>query len=122
LRGRVRDEINKSGQKIHPADVDAVIERFPATLDVCTFAYADPLHGEDVGVAVVLQPAADDVLKRLQQWTSERLAAHQMPKRWYLLEHIPRNPRGKVSRSAVGDLCKEGQFRSFVRANPGRTD
>jgi acyl-CoA synthetase (AMP-forming)/AMP-acid ligase II len=122
LKGRVRDEINKSGQKIHPVDVDAVIERFPDTMDVCTFAYADPLHGEDVGVAVVLQPAADDVLNRLQRFTAEHLAAHQMPNRWYVLEHIPRNPRGKVSRTAVADLCKEGPFRTFVKADPRRID
>jgi acyl-CoA synthetase (AMP-forming)/AMP-acid ligase II len=105
LRGRVREEINKSGQKIHPTDVDAVIERFAETVDVCTFAYADPLHGEDVGVAVVLQSSSEDVFMRLHQWTAQYLAAHKMPSRWYIVEHIPRTSRGKLNRSEVAESC-----------------
>ncbi len=41
LRGREREEINKGGMKVYPGDVDAVIERYPATLDVCAFAVED---------------------------------------------------------------------------------
>ena len=106
LRGRVREEINKSGQKIHPHDVDAVIERFEETVDVCTFGYSDPLHGEDIGVAVVLQSSSEDVLMRLHQWTGERLALHQIPKRWYVVEQIPRTSRGKMNRAEVEKFCK----------------
>jgi acyl-CoA synthetase (AMP-forming)/AMP-acid ligase II len=104
LRGRVRDEINKSGQKIYPGDIDAVIEQFDQTVDVCAFAVPDPLHGEDVGVAVVLQ--APDVLDRLYEWTSERLGSHQVPQRWYLVSEIPRTPRGKVNRQRVAEVCE----------------
>src|SRR5262249_13172611 len=82
LRGREREEINKGGTKIYPGDVDAVIERFPHTLDVCTFALEDPLLGEDVGVAVVLDRRDDEVLRTLHAWTSEHLATHQLPKSW----------------------------------------
>ena len=42
LRGRERDEINKGGMKIYPADVDAVVERFDMASDVCTFAIESP--------------------------------------------------------------------------------
>ena len=104
LRGRVRDEINKSGQKVYPGDVDAVIEQFDQTVDVCAFAVPDPLHGEDVGVAVVLQ--TPDVLDRLYEWTSERLGSHQVPQRWYLVSEIPRTPRGKVNRQRVAEGCE----------------
>ncbi len=41
LRGREREEINKGGTKVYPGDIDAVVERFPGTLDVCAFAYPD---------------------------------------------------------------------------------
>ncbi len=106
LRGRVREEINKSGQKVHPGDVDAVMERFAETIDVCTFAYADSLHGEDIGVAVVLQSPSEDVLMRLHQWTAKHLAAHKIPNRWYIVEQIPRTSRGKLNRSEVAEFCK----------------
>jgi oxalate---CoA ligase len=106
LRGRVREEINKSGQKVYPADIDYVIEQFDHTIDVCTFAVPDPLHGEDIGVAVVLEGPSDDVLVRLHEWTCERLGSHQLPKRWYVVEQIPRTSRGKVNRRQVAEFCE----------------
>jgi acyl-CoA synthetase (AMP-forming)/AMP-acid ligase II len=106
LRGREREEINKGGMKVYPGDVDAVIERFPQTLDVCTFALDDALLGEDVGVAVVLERHDETTLASLAAWTNEHLAAHQRPKTWYRLDEIPRTSRGKVNRRNVADACK----------------
>jgi acyl-CoA synthetase (AMP-forming)/AMP-acid ligase II len=105
LRGRQREEINKGGMKVYPTDVDTVIERFAETMDVCTFALADPLLGEDVAVAVVLRTVSDDTLIALRDWTAVHLAPHQMPKRWYRLEEIPRTSRGKVNRADVAKHC-----------------
>ena len=105
LRGREREEINKGGMKVYPADIDAVIERFRATTDVCTFAYPEALIGEDVGVAVVLADAADATVLDLFDWTSRHLARHQLPQRWYVLPEIPRSSRGKVNRASVAERC-----------------
>jgi acyl-CoA synthetase (AMP-forming)/AMP-acid ligase II len=93
--------------KVHPADVDAVVERFEETADVCTFAVDDALFGEDVGIAVVLRSDGPDVLRRLHDWTARHLAAHQMPVRWYELAEIPRTSRGKVNRETVAERCAE---------------
>jgi acyl-CoA synthetase (AMP-forming)/AMP-acid ligase II len=106
LRGRVREEINKSGQKVYPTDIDHVIEQFDQTMDVCTFAVSDPLHGEDIGVAVVLENRSDEVLVQLHEWTRERLGSHRVPKRWYVVEQIPRSSRGKVNRRQVAEFCE----------------
>jgi acyl-CoA synthetase (AMP-forming)/AMP-acid ligase II len=105
LRGREREEINKGGMKVYPADVDAVIERFRATTDVCTFAYPEALLGEDVGVAVVLADTADATVLDLFDWTSRHLARHQVPQRWYVVPEIPRSSRGKVNRASVAERC-----------------
>jgi acyl-CoA synthetase (AMP-forming)/AMP-acid ligase II len=107
LRGREREEINRGGMKIYPADIDSVAERFEWTRDVCSFAYADALHGENVGIAVVLDPAGGDSLSRLQDWCAEYLARHQLPQRWYVVDEIPRSSRGKVNREAVARHCAE---------------
>jgi acyl-CoA synthetase (AMP-forming)/AMP-acid ligase II len=106
LRGRAREEINKSGQKIYPGDIDSVIERFDETVDVCTFGFSDPLHGEDIGVAVVLRSSSEEALVRLHQWTGKHLAVHQMPQRWYLVKEFPRVSAGKVNRRDVADFCE----------------
>ena len=115
LRGREREEINKAGMKVHPGDVDAVVERFPDTLDVCTFAVADALLGEDVGIAVVIPGASDETLRSLHAWAAEHLAAHQLPKRWYLLDEIPRTSRGKVNRGNVATHCQALKPVDFAR-------
>ncbi len=105
LEGREREEINKGGTKIHPADVDNVVERFEGIVDVCTFGYDDVLHGQDVAIAVVLRCSDDETLRRLRTWTLSHLAAHQVPQRWYVVPELPRNARGKISRQTVARQC-----------------
>ncbi len=105
LRGREREEINKGGMKIYPADVDAVVERFEHTVAACAFAVDDALLGEDVAVAVVLRAADPGTLRRLHEWAARHLARHQMPRRWYVVDEIPRTDRGKINRSAVAARC-----------------
>jgi len=107
LRGREREEINKGGTKVYPTDIEAVVERFAGATDVCCFAFEDDLYGQGVGMAVVLAPRDDDNLRALHAWMKQHLAAFQLPSRWYLLEAIPRTPRGKVNRSTVAAACAE---------------
>jgi oxalate---CoA ligase len=107
LRGRERDEINKGGAKIYPADVDAVVERFPQTKDVCTFALDDPTYGQNVGMALVLDDASAGTIGALHAWMKQHLAEPKMPVRWYLVDAIPRTSRGKINRDTVKARCGE---------------
>lgn len=107
LKGREREEINKGGMKVYPADIDAVAERFDATQDVCTFSCEDPLFGENVAIALVLKSSDTGTLSRLVGWCEDHLAKHQMPVRWYVVDEIPRTSRGKVNRATVADRCRE---------------
>jgi len=106
LRGRERDEINKGGMKIFPADIDAVVERFADTTDVCAFAVDDPAYGENVAMAVVLKRSDAYTLQELHAWLGQHLAEHKHPVRWFLVEEIPRTSRGKVDRRMVKQLCQ----------------
>ncbi len=105
LRGRVREEINKGGMKVHPGDVDTVDESFHSTTDVCTFGYEHPLYGEDVGIAVVLEKRDPETIAELRSWVEARIAQHKVPQRWYLLDAIPRTTRGKINREEVARAC-----------------
>jgi acyl-CoA synthetase (AMP-forming)/AMP-acid ligase II len=107
LRGREREEINKGGMKVYPGDIDAVAERFDRATDACAFAVPDPLLGEDIGLAIVLDGADTATLRRLHEWLARHLAAHQMPKRWYLVEQIARTSRGKLNRARVSAQCAD---------------
>lgn len=105
LRGRERDEINKGGMKIYPADVDAVVERFDKASDVCTFAIEDAMYGQIVGLAVVLADTGDDTVRALHTWMQHHLAEPKMPSRWWAVAEIARTSRGKINREAVRDAC-----------------
>lgn len=105
LRGRERDEINRGGIKIYPADIDAVVERFERTADVCAFAVEDPIYGQSVGMAVVLEDDAAETVRGLYRWMRAHLAATKMPGHWWIVDQIPRTSRGKINRDAVKTAC-----------------
>ncbi len=106
LRGRIRDEINKGGAKVYPADIEAVAEQSPAVTDLCCFAVDDPHYGQNVGLALVLADCGDEAVRAVYGLLRERLAEHQMPVRWYVLDAIPRTSRGKVNRDIVAEACR----------------
>ena len=105
LKGRERDEINKGGLKVFPADIDEIVEQYPATRDVCTFGFEDDFYGENVGLAVVLESPGDETVLGLYDWLRGHLAEHKHPVRWHLLEEIPRTSRGKINRDSVRRAC-----------------
>lgn len=107
LRGRERDEINKGGMKIYPSDIDAVVERFERSRDVCAFALDDPIYGQAVGMAVVLADQEPETIRALHAQMIAQLAEHKMPSRWWLLDDIPRTSRGKLNRDAVKAACEK---------------
>jgi acyl-CoA synthetase (AMP-forming)/AMP-acid ligase II len=109
LRGRERDEINKGGMKVFPSDIDAVVERFKHTTDVCTFALDDPIYGQNVGIAVVLDDRNDETIRALYVWMKSHLAESKMPMRWWMIDAIPRTSRGKINRDAVKTACQDLQ-------------
>ena len=115
LKGRERDEINKGGMKIYPADVDAVVERFAPASDVCTFALDDGIYGQVVGIAVVLGDRSDATVRALHSWMRTHLAEPKMPSRWWLVDDIPRTSRGKINREAVKTACAGRPALELVR-------
>ncbi|HSL47669.1 MAG TPA: class I adenylate-forming enzyme family protein [Candidatus Deferrimicrobiaceae bacterium] len=120
LRGRERDEINKGGMKISPAEVDAAAEGCPRVADVCAFALDDPLYGQNVGLAVALTAGDDAAVRDLYRWMRERLNEAKLPARWWLVDAIPRSERGKVSRDAVRDACVARPPLDLTRILQGR--
>ena len=119
LRGRERDEINKGGMKIYPADIDAVVERFERANDVCSFAVDDDIYGQIVGMAVVLADQNDGTVRALHAWMTTHLAEPKMPARWWAVDEIPRTSRGKINREAVKAACVDKPPLDLVRILSG---
>jgi len=101
LTGRLKDEINRGGFKIQPAEIDMLLETHPAVAEACAFGAADPVSGECVAIAIRLKPGASETSVSLRAWCLERLRRDAAPERWFFVDDIPRTSRGKVSREAV---------------------
>jgi acyl-CoA synthetase (AMP-forming)/AMP-acid ligase II len=101
LTGRIKDEINRAGLKVQPAEVDLLLETHPSVAEACTFAIEDAVSGETVAAAVRLKPGAAADVEGLRAWCRERLRREAVPERWFVVEEIPRTMRGKIDRSAV---------------------
>ena len=108
LTGRIKYEINRGGLKVHPEDIDLLLEGHPAVREACAFAVPDPVEGETIGVAVSLADGARADTRALRRWCAERLAIEKVPVKWYRLDTIPRTDRGKLNREAAAQRCLAG--------------
>jgi acyl-CoA synthetase (AMP-forming)/AMP-acid ligase II len=101
LAGRIKDEINRAGLKVQPEEIDALLETHPAVQEACTFGIADAVSGEIVAAAVQLAPGANVTAAALADWCRARLRREAIPERWFMVDKLPRNERGKISRDMV---------------------
>jgi oxalate---CoA ligase len=109
LVGRRKEEINRAGMKVNPAEIDLLIERHPAVAEACCFALPDAVSGELVAAAVRLAPGATLGPAALRAWCLERARRDIVPERWFILDEIPKTDRGKLSRARVRDHCLEAK-------------
>ena len=103
LRGRLKEIINRGGEKISPREVDEVLLAHPAVAEAVTFPAPEPRLGEDVAAAVVLADGATATEPDLRAFAGSRLAAHKVPRRIVLVDRIP-NSGGKVRRNELAQL------------------
>jgi len=99
LTGRIKELINRGGEKIAPFEIDEVLLTHPAVSEAVCFGIAHPTWGEEVAAAVVLREPATEA--DLLAYCRERLADFKRPKKLYLVETIPRTATGKVQRLNV---------------------
>ncbi|MEO8559323.1 MAG: fatty acid--CoA ligase family protein [Rhodospirillales bacterium] len=113
LRGRRKDEINRAGMKVQPAEIDMLLERHPEVAEACCFGIADDILGEKIGVAVCALPGQSLDIDALRQWCRSRLHAAAVPERWFTVSDIPKTDRGKIKRDEVMRHC-------LAQANSGK--
>jgi amino acid adenylation domain-containing protein len=106
LTGRLKEIINRGGEKISPREVDEVLLEHPAVASALTFAIPDPRLGEDVAAAIVLQDGASITEAALREFAAEQLAAFKVPRRIVFLPELPKGPTGKPQR--IGLAAKLG--------------
>ena len=106
ITGRLKELINRGGEKISPREVDEVLLDHPAVAQVVTFALPHDKLGEEVAAAVVLQDGAAAGERELRDFVAGRLADFKVPRRIIFLAEIPKGATGKLQR--IGLAAKLG--------------
>ncbi|KAK4541729.1 hypothetical protein LTR36_007438 [Oleoguttula mirabilis] len=103
LTGRLKEMINKGGEKISPVELDNVISQHSDVAEAVTFAIDDEGYGQDVGCAVKLADGKEMDEQALKKWIGEKVAAHKVPKKIWFPSEIPKTATGKVQRKLVAE-------------------
>jgi acyl-CoA synthetase (AMP-forming)/AMP-acid ligase II len=98
LTGRLKEIINRGGEKVSPLEVDAVLMAHPAVAQAVAFALPHPKLGEEVAAAVVLREGAEADEAAIRAFAAERLAAFKVPRRVVIVPEIPKGATGKLQR------------------------
>jgi oxalate---CoA ligase len=98
ITGRLKEIINRGGEKISPREVDEVLLDHPAVARVVTFAVPHEKLGEEVAAAVVLRDGMTATERELREFVSQRLVDFKVPRKIVMLEDLPRGATGKVQR------------------------
>src|SRR5712692_167934 len=99
LVGRIKELINRGGEKISPREIDEALLTHPAVAEAVCFGIPDRVYGEEVAAAVVLKGSATEA--ELTAHCRSSLAAFKCPKAIYIVEAIPRTATGKIQRRNV---------------------
>ena len=101
LVSRIKELINRGGEKIAPREIDEVLEAHPAVKEAVSFGVPHPTWGEEVGAAVVLNDPVTE--KELLAFARTRLADFKVPRHLHIVESIPKTPTGKIQRRFVAE-------------------
>lgn len=103
LKGRIKETINRGGEKIFPREVDEVLLEHPAVKQVVTFAAPHTLLGEEVAAAVVLKENAAATEQEIKEFVAQKLADFKVPRVVVFLDEIPKGPTGKLQRIGLAE-------------------
>lgn len=102
LTGRIKEQINRGGEKISPIEIDQYILQLGNVAEVCTFGVKSEIYGQEIECAVV---AKDDSLteQQLTDHCKAKLAAFKVPRKFWIVKEIPKTATGKVQRRVVSE-------------------
>ena len=103
ITGRLKEIINRGGEKISPREVDEVLMDHPAVQQVVTFALPHGKLGEEVAAAAVLRDGMEATPQELRDFVASRLADFKVPRKVVLLDEIPKGPTGKLQRLGMAE-------------------
>lgn len=102
IAGRKKDMFISGGVNVYPAEIEGELVRHPSVADAAVLGVDDSTWGE-VGVAFIV-PKGEFEISALESWLGERLSRVKLPKRWMVVEALPRTPYGKVEKQKLKEM------------------
>jgi acyl-CoA synthetase (AMP-forming)/AMP-acid ligase II len=99
LTGRIKEMINRGGEKISPSEIDAILLSHTTISEAVTFAVPHPIWGEEVAAAVVVSSSVTEA--EIITYCAQNIAEFKCPKKVFIVDSIPRTATGKVQRRVV---------------------
>jgi malonyl-CoA/methylmalonyl-CoA synthetase len=110
ILGRLNSDIIKTGgNKLSALEVEELLREHPAIAECAVVGVPDPEWGERVAAAVILRPGSELDLPSLRSWAKERVASYKIPSLLLVVDELPRNAMGKLTKPAVVDRFKSRQ-------------
>lgn len=103
LKGRIKELINRGGEKISPFEVDAVLLSHPSVAQAVAFAVPDEKYGEEVNAAVVPVEGVSLMEEDVISTCKKNLAAFKVPKRVFVTDSLPKTASGKIQRRVMAE-------------------
>jgi acyl-CoA synthetase (AMP-forming)/AMP-acid ligase II len=103
LTGRLKEMINRGGEKISPCEIEETLLLHPAVDQAIAFSWPDTMLGETVAAAIVIRDGCTVGKRDLLSLAGERLARHKLPQRLFLVKEIPRGATGKPQRIGMAE-------------------
>ncbi|ORW47021.1 acyl-CoA synthetase [Mycobacterium paraense] len=103
IRGRIKELINRGGEKISPERVEGVLATHPNVLEVAVYGLPDKMYGETVAAVIVPRESPAPTPAELAVFCRERLAAYEVPATFREAGELPHTAKGSLDRRAVAD-------------------
>ncbi len=103
ITGRLKEIINRGGEKVAPLEVDNVLTAHPAVAQALTFGMPHTRLGEEVAAAIVLKEGQSASEAEIRAFAAERLADFKVPRRLVFLDEIPKGATGKLQRIGLAE-------------------
>ena len=105
LLGRLKEIINRSGEKISPQEIDEILLSHPSVAEAVAFGIPHSIHGEEPSAAVVLKDSVSQ--SELIRFCREYLADFKCPRVIHIVDQIPRTATGKIQRRLVAETVNK---------------
>jgi acyl-CoA synthetase (AMP-forming)/AMP-acid ligase II len=119
ISGRLKEIINRGGEKISPREVDQVLLEHPGIAEVATFAVPHVGLGEDIVAAVVLRRNDSSSAREIRDFAAARLSQQKVPSQILIVDQIPKSPTGKLQRNCLAEALEAKLKPAFT---PPRND